>query len=183
MSAYLKIETRDPRWHVCPCPNWAPAGTVCHCYSGINLGGGGGGDDGPLYSPDLTHIRVVTERDVLRLLAKPKKPPASPPPPRELPRCREGQCGINPGSGGGGGNTSVRSSTGYNSTNGNWRRTGASMGGTSGAAAMTNGTVKFFNEKKGFGFSKLCPGHPSCLPMGYRDAYPSDRRAFNDLDW
>ena len=39
------------------------------------------------------------------------------------------------------------------------------MGGTSGAAAMTNGTVKFFNEKKGFGFSKLCPGHPSCLPM------------------
>ena len=30
---------------------------------------------------------------------------------------------------------------------------------------MQKGTVKFFNEAKGFGFviaPKLCPGHPSC---------------------
>ena len=160
---YLSIDIREPDWHVCPCPNWAPAGLVCHCYSGINLGGGGGGDDEPLYSPDLTHIRVVTERDVLRLLAKPKKPPASPPPPRELPRCQEGKCGINPGNGGGGGNLETLQD--YRD------RTGVlTPDSGSGGAAMKTGTVKFFNEAKGFGFTpvvdKLCPGHPSCPPQG-----------------
>jgi hypothetical protein len=37
---------------------------------------------------------------------------------------------------------------------------GADGGGSS---EMKAGTVKFFTETKGFGLSKLCPGHPSCL--------------------
>ena len=74
--------------------------------------------------------------------------------------------GINVGGGGGGETTNATTAPPAPRMCAQGVCNGISAPGGSGGgpAAMTKGTVKFFNEAKGFGFSKLCPGHPSCPP-------------------
>jgi RHS repeat-associated protein len=123
----------------CPCPPSAPYGISCWCPPyGINTGGGGGGGTGTTEWPLWWNLNPNDS----------------------------GVCGA----------TFIDDATQRYDLH---RPTtsaahalplcaqGVCQGITGGgAAAMKNGTVKFFNETKGFGFtiSKLCPGHPSCPP-------------------
>ena len=118
-NGYLLTDEPARKLVVCPCPNWAPDGTVCYCWSGMNPGDGGGSN-----ALGNTYAMYSTQKGTR---IKPK--PTELPPLTHPLTCLGGVCGMAPGGGGSGG----------------------------GANAMKNGTVKFFNETKGFGFAVSDP--------------------------
>jgi RHS repeat-associated protein len=97
------------------------------------------------------------------LSAVPKKKPTHPPPPPPTGTCVGGYCGIaiDP-SGGGSGDVATAI---------------PEAGGFQGPANR----LAFSAVQGGVGYSKLCPGHPSCPPAGTPDSYGSSSASMGDV--